>query len=389
MSFNITDYGAVADGTTQNAPFIQRAINECARSGGGRVIIPAGTFLSGTIRMKSNVELHLAEGARLLASPNLDDYNDEDEYPQNFCYRDEEWCGKHLIIAIECENIAFTGSGIIDGNGGAYYAEPIFFDRFIWRDGLSLSRDKVRLRPGQLVCIVESINITVRDITVKNATSWCIFLHGCENAKIFSVKIYNPKTYANTDGINIDACKNVTVTDCHIDTGDDAIPIRCNTAMLKNKDRICEHISIRNCTLASSSSVFRFGIGNVCRIKDVDISNIRILRGGVCLHFMVSYARHVSELSDIRISNVTAENISYPLEITGSKGYAKSLSIKNFESDAYTTSRIVATDECRVEDLTLENVTIRKRALVGDGISYEPLEISGVCPIMKYIDLNA
>ena len=377
MDFNIINYGAVADGVTLNTEFIQRAIDECSACGGGRVIVPAGTFLSGTIRMKSHVELHLERGAVLLASPYLDDYNDEDEYLQNFCYRDEEWCAKHLIIALECEDIAFTGEGVVDGNGAAFYTEPIFFNRYIWRDGLALARDKERLRPGQLICIVESKDVRIENITVRDATSWCIFLHGCENATVTGVTVRNPSTYANTDGINIDACRGVSVTDCDIDTGDDAIPIRCNTKTLKNKDRICENITVKNCTLASSSSVFRFGIGNICRIRNVDISNIRVKRGGVCLQFMVSYARHVSEFSDIKISSVTAEDVAYPIEIIGSEGSLERVSISNFESDAYAASKIIANDTCRIENLSLKNITLKKRARPGDSDDYEPLAISG------------
>ena len=102
--YKITDYGAVADGVTLCTQNIQTAIDVCAAAGGGRVTVPAGTFVTGTIWLKSNVELHLSHGAVLKASENLADYNEPDAYEQNFSYPPEEWVGKHLILAVEVEN---------------------------------------------------------------------------------------------------------------------------------------------------------------------------------------------------------------------------------------------------------------------------------------------
>ena len=84
--YNIKDYGAIADGVTINSAAIQAAIDACADDGGGRVVIPTGTFKTGTFWLRSNVELHLEMGAILLASDNLDDYNELDAYPQNYSY---------------------------------------------------------------------------------------------------------------------------------------------------------------------------------------------------------------------------------------------------------------------------------------------------------------
>ncbi|MBE6629939.1 MAG: hypothetical protein E7624_03720 [Ruminococcaceae bacterium] len=364
QEYNILDFGAVADGVSCNSTSIQRAIDACAAAGGGRVLVPAGVFMTGTIWLKSHVELHLCHGAVLLASPNLSDYNEEDAFEQNFHYASEEWCGKHLILAVECEDIAITGTGVIDGNGAAHYAPPIFYRHYIWRAGLALARDKENLRPGQLVFVVESNNVKVTDITVRNATSWCLFFYGCDYVQVRGAKIFNPPEAANTDGINIDTCRYVTVSDCIIDTGDDAIPIRCNKKYLKNRDKVCEHITVTNCVLGSSSSVFRIGIGNLCEIRHLNISNITVTRGAVGIHLMVSYhGTHVSHLSHLNFSNITATDVCYPINISGSEGCAEHIRIENYSAYGYACSKVVAEGDCLLRDIALSNVSLYTKNL--------------------------
>ena len=111
----ITDYGAVGDGRTLNTAAIQRALDDCGKTG-GTVLVPPGTWLTGSLFLHSNTELHLEKGAVLLGSPNLADYNELNAYEQNWQSTAEGWSGKHLILAIEVENVALTGEGCIDGN---------------------------------------------------------------------------------------------------------------------------------------------------------------------------------------------------------------------------------------------------------------------------------
>ena len=100
MIFNVTDFGAVGDGKVLNTAFIQNAIDECNKNGGGKVVVPAGVFKTGTVVLKDNVELHLMSGATLLGSDNIDDYNSLDAYEQNWDCVAEEWLGK-IIDAVE------------------------------------------------------------------------------------------------------------------------------------------------------------------------------------------------------------------------------------------------------------------------------------------------
>ena len=167
--FNIIDYGAVADGITLNTVMIQKAIDECSQTGGGRVVVPRGIYETGTIWLRSGVELHLSKGATLLASDNMDDYNDLEAYEQNFSVNFEWWVGKHLIIAHEVENVAITGLGTINGNCYAFVEDNFNIPQwFRWRAGTIKLKDPEKMRPGQLIVFIESKNIDVRDITIKN-----------------------------------------------------------------------------------------------------------------------------------------------------------------------------------------------------------------------------
>lgn len=117
--YTLSKFASTPDARGLWTAALQRAIDTCHANGGGRVVVPAGTYRIGTVYLRSNVELHLEAGTMLLASECLEDYNDPDAYPQNHSSQSEGWCGKHLIIALECENVAITGGGCIDGSAAA------------------------------------------------------------------------------------------------------------------------------------------------------------------------------------------------------------------------------------------------------------------------------
>lgn len=359
--YNIVDYGAVADGVTVCTKSIQAAVDACAAEGGGRVTVPAGTFVTGTVWLKSNVELHLAHGAVLKASENLADYNDEDAYEQNFSYPPEEWCGKHLVMILECDNVAITGTGTIDGSAEAYYdfENRILHGEYVWADGLSLSKDKVNLRPGQLLCFVESTNVRVTDICIRNATSWCCFFHGCEYITVRGLRVFNDSSAANTDGIDLDCCRFATVSDCIIETGDDAVAIRCSGKKLKRTPPRCEHITISNCVFSSASSAFRIGVGEG-NIRHIRISNIILNRAGVGLHFMPTiHSKGCIDIEDVNFSNISAVNVSYPMFIGGDAGSVKNIVLDNIRMEVKAESEIAAHGSCVVSDLLLRDVQLR------------------------------
>lgn len=364
MVYNILDYGAKPDGKTLCTEAIQKAIDDCNASGGGRVLIPAGSFYSGSIFLKSNVELHLEHGALLTASSNIEDYNADDAYPQNYGWAPEEWRAKHLIMAIECDRVAITGLGTIDGNGESFRKEPTPPPPYAygWMYGQSHVKDMNVMRPGQLIAVVESTNVFVEGITIVNAPCWCLFLHGCDYVRVHAIQVFNHKTALNTDGIDIDCCRYVTVSDCNIETGDDAITFRTATHRLK-KIRPCEYVTVTNCNLAVSASAFRIGVGSG-HIRHIRVSNINIERASNGMHFMTSYKGNgAAEIEDVNFSNVSINFCSSPVKLEGDRAFIKDVTIENVRAKHCISGlRIIPAEECSISNITLKDIelTVKK-----------------------------
>lgn len=360
MNTSILDFGAVADGITLNTEAIQSAIDVCAVAGGGRVTIPSGTYKSGTIWLKSHVELHLEIGAELLASDDMDDYNALDAYEQNFGVAYEGWVGKHLIIAHEIEDCAITGFGKINGNCHAfvYRVNSPANRAFGWCHGVSTLKDEEKQRPGQLICFIESKNVRVQDVTIVDSPCWSCFVLGCEFVQIRGVKIFNPIWMLNSDGIDIDASRYVTVSDCIIDTGDDAITLRACEHRIKNKDIHCEHITISNCVLCTGICAFRIGVGKGV-IRHARISNITITHCLNIAQFCTAYNKiGCANIQDVNFSNISATNTDRCFQAFADNGaYIKNVIMENIR----TTSTVRNYLECiegEIENFTLRNVEL-------------------------------
>lgn len=359
MVFNISDYGAVPDGKTLNTKAIQETIDACHASGGGKVVVPAGTFKTGTVWLRSGVELHLEMNATLLASDNMDDYNDLDAYEQNYSVPYEYWVGKHLIIAHEVENVAITGFGTVDGNCYAFVEDD--FDNpqwFRWRAGSFKCKNPEKMRPGQLIVFIECKHVRVHDITVRNSCCWSTFLHGCEYVGVRGYKVFNPINMLNSDGLDIDCCRYVTVSDCIIHSGDDSITIRCTEQRIKNKDIHSEYITITNCILHSGICAFRFGVG-MGTIKHVRISNITVSRCRELFQFCTAYlSKGHACIEDVYINNVSSTDTDRMISMFANNDtYVKDVCIENLRTDAASMSYIHQNDG-EISNILLKNIEI-------------------------------
>ncbi len=305
--FNVRDFGAVGDGTAKDTAAIQKAVDAASESGGGRVLLTPGTYLSGTIDLKSNIDFHLMAGAILLGSPDKEDYNAADFCPQNRVFPSDFMSGAHLIVAVERENVAITGSGRIDGNGRAFLKDPES-DRF-------LPKHKVVWRPAQMIFFCECRNVKIRDVELFNTPYWTCFLHGCEDFLIDGVRIKNRLDTANGDGLDIDCCQRGLVSNCNIESGDDCITLRANEEPLKKK-RPCENIAITNCVLKSSCQAVRVGVGNG-KIRHCTFSNLAIHDSNVGLNFHSSYSPNSpgTTIENIRFENIVM-SVQTPLTMT-------------------------------------------------------------------------
>lgn len=296
MNKYIKDYNVFPDDTKVQTAAIQKAIDDCAASGGGTVYFEPGLYRSGTLYLRSDTYLNLPPKCILKGSDNLDDYNDPFAWQQNAQIPPERASGKHLIVALEIENSGIRGGGIIDGNGKhfGYRNEEGFW------------------RPSQMVYLCESKNIRIRDIEMLNSTYWTCFVHGCEDVIITGVRIKNNPDILNSDGIDIDTSRRVIISDCLIDSQDDCITFRCDNQLfskLKDKTKILEDITVTNCQLRTHScNAIRIGVGNGT-IKNCFVSNIivRDSAKGVCIES--SYVFNDAEKPGTIIENISFNNV--------------------------------------------------------------------------------
>ena len=296
-AWNVRDFGAKGDGTAKDTAAIQRAIDAAGAAGGGEVLLPKGTYLSGSVFLKSGVDFHLAEGATLKGSPDPADYNAIDVAPQNWgrLGSGDNISGGHLLLCIEQRNVTLRGPGKIDGNVKAFLKMP---------DGSHpANKLKIPWRPAQMVWFVESRDIAIRDIELADAPYWSCFVYGCEDVVVDKAYIHTvrqPHTY-NGDGLDIDSSRRVRVTGCRIFTADDSITLRAaGQGRLKNNGP-CADVTVSNCTFSSDCNAIRLGVGNGV-VKDCSFTDIRIEKTRYAVNAVGAWSRPEP---GVDISNIT------------------------------------------------------------------------------------
>lgn len=270
---NVRDFGAKGDGITSDTAAIQRAIDA-----GGIVFFPPGCYRSGTLYLRSNGGLEFEQGATLLAGDDSDTWNAPDFCPQNRCSEAEKNNGRHLIVALNCENISIRG-GRIDGNSSYWLNEKNPENPFFL----------LKPRNGQMLFFCECRGIRIQDCELSNASYWHCFLHGCEDAILSGLFIHGDPRVLCNDGIDIDCCSRVTVSNCLINTGDDALTLRGNSKALGGERRVCEYVTVSNCVLSGHyADGIRLGVGDGI-IRHCTFSNLLIHSSIVGIELTSSY----------------------------------------------------------------------------------------------------
>lgn len=292
-NYTITDFGAIGDGKFLCSASIQKAIDECSATGGGVVLVPGGTFLTGTILLKDNVELHLANDAVLLGSVN---------HPEDYT------AGRGIIVADGVSNAAVTGFGTINGQGGD--------KRFQYGDNKGN-------RP-HVILYRDSKNMILRDVHLINSAWWTVFLFRCDGVKVDGISIHSQDNL-NNDGLDVGS-RNVTISNCVIDCDDDGLCFKSDDPLF-----MVEHIAVTNCTISSNCSAIKFGTGSKGGFKDITISNCVIHKASESkLRKWSTRAKNVlsdttnlsgiaieavdgAQIERINISNITMTDIMTPL----------------------------------------------------------------------------
>ena len=387
--------GAKADGKTLNTTLINHTVDRLSQAGGGTLFFPAGTYLTGAIRLKSNITLELEAGATLLFSDNFDDYlpfmevRHEGVMMKSF---------SPLISAMDAENITIKGEGTLDGQGKAWWTEffRIYVDlekngmrelnkyQPLWErenDVEALYAEtnedwhgtlKRRFFRPPFIQPVRCRRVRIEGVKIINSPFWTVNPEFCDNVVVTGVTIHNVPS-PNTDGINPESCRNVHISDCHISVGDDCITLKSGRdAQARRLGVPCENITITNCTMLSGHGGVVIGSEMSGSVRKVTISNcvfdgtdrgIRIKstrgRGGV--------------VEDIRVSNIIMSNIKREAVVLNLK-YSKmpvepmsertplfrDISISGLTAVGVKTPvKIVVLEEAPVPDIILRDINVK------------------------------
>jgi polygalacturonase len=340
--YDVRDCGAKADGKTLCTSAIQKAIDQCSKDGGGTVYLAPGTFLSGTIYMKTGVTLRLDAGSTLLGSKDLKDYPPT---VQAFRSYTDNYTDKSLIYAEKAERIAIIGSGTIDGQGGSF-------------------KGPYKVRP-YTIRFIECRNITVEDITLRNSPMWMQHYMACDDVRISGVTVRSRVNH-NNDGINIDSCRRVVISDCNISSGDDAIVLKSTSA------RICRDVTVSNCVVSSRCNGLKMGTESNGGFKNIVMTGCAIYDtrlAGVALEIVDG-----GTMDRVVVSNITMDRIGAPIFLRlGNRarpfkkdtqkpgiGAMRNITISNIEATGAnpTGCAIAGLPEAAIENVTLSNLRL-------------------------------
>jgi polygalacturonase len=261
---------------------IQAAIDECSSAGGGTVYFPAGTYLSGTILLKDHVSLYMEAGATLLGSTDLDDYP---VMISNYRSYTDNYTERSLIYAERVENISILGRGAIDGQGAA------FKDR-------TTRENPYKLRP-YIIRVIECKDVTVRDITIRNSPMWVQHYLACDDVLIDGITV-DSNVAGNNDGIDIDSCQRVRISNCDVYSGDDALVLKATS------NRPCRDVTVTNCNLSSDCNAFKLGTESNGGFQNISLSNCTIhdtRLAGIALEMVDG-----GTLERVNVNNVVIQN---------------------------------------------------------------------------------
>ena len=341
---NIRDFGALSDGVTLNTEAINNAIKAVSSKGGGKVIIPEGLWLTGPVVLLSNVNLYVEKNALIVFS------SDTSLYPiidTSFEGLETKRC-QSPISAMNAENIAITGNGVFDGagdrwrpvkkdkmterqwknlvssggkvdeNGKVWYPDAGALKASVLMTGQNNGQKEITdeewtymkswLRPVML-SIVKSKRILLEGVTFKNSPGWCIHPLSCESLTLNDVKVFNPWYSQNGDALDVESCKNVLVTNCFFDAGDDAICLKSG----KDEDgrrrgEPCENVIIKNNTVLHGHGGFVVGSEMSGGVKNIYVEDCTFLGTDVGLRFKSTRGRG-GVVENIYINNINMINI--------------------------------------------------------------------------------
>jgi hypothetical protein len=284
--YDVKQFGAKGDGVTLDTAALQTAIDQCNKDGGGTVLIPRGTFVCGTLQLKSNVTLHVAVGGKILGSPDISHYHAGNNIPRSNG-------NMVLLSAADAENVTLEGRGTIDGNGAKFFTGK--------GDNTGPGQDSSQgyFNRPHLLIFSRVRNLLVRDVFLTASAYHCCRILNCRYVRLDGVRIHN-RVNKNNDGFHFNNSEYVHVVNCDVACQDDACAL-----FGSNK-----FVTVTNCTFSTRWSIFRFGGGNP---EQIAISNCLIYDTFGC-PIKMRFGRG-SRAENISFSNLVFRNVTGPISI--------------------------------------------------------------------------
>ncbi len=294
---NPAQYGGKPNDDALDTQAIQKAIDTCAQAGGGRVLLTPGVWMSGSLFMRSNIDLHIAQGATLMGSANMKDYRAKN----NSSNSHSEAQAEGLIIAEKVVNASISGFGTVDGQGEKFW-DPGF---------LASGKSRPTLpRPMPWIEFSDSARITVRDVTFQNSPSFGVAFTRSTDVEVQHIRVLNDPRSPNTDGIQVNDSKRVNIRGVYLATGDDAI-------VLKSDDDNVEDVVISDSILTSDDTAFKFGTGSKKSIRRITIRDTTMIdsRIGVGLFMRRGGVYEDVEIRNVKFVGRSRSNMEWPIYI--------------------------------------------------------------------------
>ncbi|MBC8054268.1 MAG: glycoside hydrolase family 28 protein [Sphingobacteriaceae bacterium] len=281
---NISRYGAIGDGKTVNTKAIQTAIDECSKTGGGKVKFPEGVWVSGTILLKDNVTLSLDQKAIFLGSEDISDYSIVDGFKDGT----GQEMGYCFVGALDAKNVGIEGKGTIDGRGKAVLASG------------------GRARRPFLIRFVRCVDVSVKGVKMQASAAWTMHLFRCKGVKVQGLTIQS-RGLANNDGIDVDCCEDVSIKNCNIDSGDDGICFKTTSPYP------CKNIRVSDITISTNCAAIKMGTESAGNFENITVSDIHVVSAGLGAVKLLSVDG--SNMKNINISNVSGDKVNVPIMI--------------------------------------------------------------------------
>jgi polygalacturonase len=388
--YDIAEHGAVGDGKTLNSKAIQRVIDECAKKGGGTVVIPKGVFLSGALFLKPGVNLELKEGAVLKGSTDIHDYPKVNTRIEGHF---EPW-RTALINGDKVDHLRISGPGTLDGSGHPFYKEF-----YTTRDRVKNTKNLDVERP-RLTLIQNSKDVKITGITFLNSGFWNLHIYRCQNVVVENSRFIapsgpTPNRGPSSDGIDVDSSQDILIKGCFFSVGDDCIALKGSKGPFAMQDKdspAVERVQITDCIFEAGGGIVTFG-SEATVVRDVEVKRC-ITRGPTVLRLKLR-PDTPQQYENIRMDDIKMENGGVIFKVSPwtqyfdlkgqepPKALVRNILIANVKGTGNSFGTITGHPNAKISDILVKNVDVQLKSTdfqLGDvtGLRFENVSVNGV-----------